>query len=379
MKIGINGYEAVVPRFGYDTKSGLPNRVGSSEFCFRILVDLERIDKSNNYIIYLPVRPTSDMPRERENWHYEIISSRRLWTFFGLTRTLLTKKSNLDIFFSPTHYAPLLFNIPQVISILDVSYGYFPELFNKIDLYKLALWGRYSVRRARKIITISKASKDDIIRMYQTKPEKVDVVYPGVKDFREFKMNRDDLLKKYQVSVPYILFVGTLQPRKNIERLIEAFSLVKKKKEDLKLVIIGKKGWMFEEVLNAPKKYNVESSIIFLDSVSDSDLSGFYENAEVFVLPSLYEGFGLPILEAMKLGCPVIASKVSSLPEAGGDAALYFDPKNVSDIEKKLLEVLEDTVLREKMKEKGYVQVKKFSWEKAARETLEVLKSAAKS
>lgn len=379
MKIGINGFEAVIPRFGYDKKSGLPNRVGSSEFCFRILVELEKIDKKNNYTIYLPARPTPDMPKERENWHYEVIPSKILWTLFGLTRTLLTKKPNLDVFFSPTHYSPPFVNVPQVISILDVSYKYFPELFNKIDLYKLAFWGGYSVKHARTIITISNASKDDIIKMYRTKVEKVNVVYPGIKDFAKSKMSKADLLEKYQVSAPYVLFVGTLQPRKNIERLIEAFSLVQKKKSDLKLVIIGKKGWMFEEVLNAPKKYNVENSVVFLDSVPDSDLPAFYENAQVFALPSLYEGFGLPILEAMKLGCPVITSNVSSLPEAGGDAALYFDPKDVLDIEKKLLEVVEDSELREKMKEKGYVQVKKFSWEKAARETLEVLESTAKN
>lgn len=373
MKIGVNGFEAVIPRFGFDKKSGLPNRVGSSEFCFRMLVELEKIDKKNSYIIFLPTQPTSDMPREREDWHYKIIPSKRLWTFLGLTRNLLTKKPNLDVFFSPTHYSPPFISIPQVISILDVSYKYFPEFFNKIDLYKLAFWGGYSVKHAERVVTISKASKDDIIKMYRLKAEKVDVVYPGIKDFAKSKMSKSDLFEKYQVSGPYVLFVGTLQPRKNIKRLIEAFSIVKKKRGDLKLIIVGKKGWLFEEVLGAPKKYDVVDSVIFLDSVPDSDLPLFYENAQVFVLPSLYEGFGLPIIEAMKYGCPVITSNVSSMPEAGGDAALYVDPENVLEIADKIEEVITTRDLREKMVKLGHEQTKKFSWENAAKETLKVI------
>ena len=193
-------------------------------------------------------------------------------------------------------------------------------------------------------------------------------------------MQNSKLLKeKYRVKGDYILFVGTLQPRKNIERLVEAFSRLKSKVKNLNLVIIGKKGWMYEDILNAPEKYNVSDRVKFLDSVSDEELPVFYQNAICFVLPSLYEGFGLPVLEAMKYGCPVITSNVSSLPEAGGDAALYFNPENVNDIAEKIKKVIEDKTLREEMIQKGYQQIKKFSWEKTARETLQVLEQLAKS
>ena len=181
-------------------------------------------------------------------------------------------------------------------------------------------------------------------------------------------LSMDEIRKKHGVNDKYVLFVGTLQPRKNIARLIEAFS--KLNKSDLNLVIVGKKGWKFEEILAAPEKFGVGNKVKFLDSVTDEDLPAFYKNAICFVLPSLYEGFGLPVLEAMQYGCPVIASNVSSLPEAGGNAALYVDPLDAGDIAKKLELMINDNDLRQKFIKRGYVQVKKFSWEKTARETL---------
>jgi len=377
MKIGINGYEAVVPRFGYNKKTGLPNRVGSGEFCFQLLSKLAKLDTVNEYSVFLPVEPSSDMPKETEKWKYVVIQSKKLWTLLGLSRKL--KNYKLDVFFSPTHYLPLYTSSSSVISILDVSYLYFPNLFKKRDLYQLKFWGGYSIKKAKKIITISNSSKNDIIKMYRVSPEKIAVVYPGIKPdlglkIKDLRMN--DLSKKYGIKRDYILFVGTLQPRKNIVRLIEAFSLIINHKSsvgDLSLVIVGKKGWQYEDILNAPKKYGVEDRVKFLDSISDEDLPSLYKNALCFVLPSLYEGFGLPILEAMQYGCPVAASNVSSLPEAGGDAALYFDPENVEDIRKNLESIIQNPELRERLIKKGYEQVKKFSWEKTARETLKVL------
>ncbi len=373
MKIGINGFEAVIPRFGYDS-NGLPNRVGSSQVAFEWLTELEKIDKKNRYVIYLPVEPTWDMPKEREAWQYEILPNRFLWTIFVLTPAI--RKQKFDIFFSPTHYAPLFARCPQVISILDLSYKHFPELFKKKDLLQLNLWGRHSVGRAVKIITISNSAKNDIIREYGIPEAKVEVVYLGVKEVSESKMSKKEILAKHEVKEPFILFVGTLQPRKNIVRLVEAFSRMK---SNLQLVIIGRRGWQYEETLNAPSRFGVSDSVLFLENVTDEELPAFYESARIFVLPSLYEGFGLPILEAMKYGCPVLTSNVSSLPEAGGDAAIYFDPESVSDITEKMEKVLSDEKLRAEIIKKGYEQVKKFSWGRSAKEVLKVLEEAAKS
>jgi glycosyltransferase involved in cell wall biosynthesis len=369
MKIGINGYEAVVSRFGFNEKTGLPNRVGSSEVCYQTLLNLAQIDKKNDYTIFLPVDPVSDLPKERENWKYNVFSSRN-WTLFGLSKQLAASK--LNVFFSPTHYLPLRISVPSVISILDVSYLYFPNLFKRKDLYQLKFWGKYSIKKADKIITISESSKSDIIKAYRVKEDKISVVYPGIKQMVGISfMDKKELKNKFGIDKEFILFVGTLQPRKNVERLIEAFSKIKQK--DLRLVIIGKKGWQFEKILQAPQKFGVLERVSFLQNIEDNDLPSFYKNALFFILPSLYEGFGLPVLEAMQYDCPVITSNVSSLPEVGGVAALYINPENVDDIKEKMEKLAQDDKLREELIKKGKEQVKKFSWEKTASETLKVL------
>ncbi len=372
MTIGINGFEAVIPRFGYED-DGTPKRVGSSEVCFQLLTEFEKIDQQNNYIVYLPCEPTSDMPAESGRFRYKIIKDSKLWTITGLTRELI-KKPRLDVFFSLTHYGPLYTPCPEVLCVLDVSYKHFPELFTKRDLIQLALWGKYSLKHATKIITISQSSKNDIIEEYRVPESKVDVVHLGIKQTTGVKMTKKELADKFGFNSSYILFVGTLQPRKNIARLIEAFS---KLDTDSKLVVVGRPGWHYDEIISAPEKYGVSEKVVFLKEVSDDELPSLYEHAEVFVLPSLYEGFGLPVLEAMRYGCPVVTSNISSLPEAGGDAALYFDPNNVDDIAKKIDKVLSDKTLREKMVKDGYEQIKKFSWEKTAKQVIKVLESAA--
>jgi glycosyltransferase involved in cell wall biosynthesis len=375
MIIGINGYEAVVPRFGYDPKTGLPRRVGSGEYCYQLLINLNKIDKKNSYIIYLPQSPTTDMPKESSNWHYKIVGPRKFWTLFGLSVEFLLRRAKVDVFFSPTHYLPIISPVKSIISILDLSYIHFPELFKKSDLNQLIKWTKYSAGKAARVFTISESSKDDIIKEYGIPGYRVAVTYPGIKTVLSNKrqaLSMDDFKKKYGINKDYILFVGTLQPRKNITRLIEAFS---KLNQDIEMVILGRRGWLYEEILAAPKKYKVEGKVKFLDNVTDEDLPSFYKNAICFVLPSLYEGFGLPVLEAMKYGCPVITSNISSLPEAGGNAALYVDPENVDDIRKKLELIVNDDKLRNELVKKGYEQVKKFSWEKTAKQTLKVLEN----
>ena len=280
MRIGINGYEAVISRFGFDKKSGLPLRVGSGEYAHQLLTSLNKTDKKNNYFVYLPDALSSDMPGESENWHYVVFSSKKLWTILSLSKKLLKNEEGLDVFFSPTHYFPII-SPKSVISILDVSYLKYPKMFKKKDLYQLKIWGDLSIKKAKKILTISEASKSDIIKEYGVRPDKVAVVYPGVKsEIRssksetntKFKMQNLKNMEKFGIKNEYILFVGTLQPRKNIVRLIEAFSMVVQKysssersesrnqfstrqvpdgnlsssnNNGLQLVIVGKKGWQY--------------------------------------------------------------------------------------------------------------------------------------
>lgn len=372
MIIGIDGNEANVIR-----------KVGISEYSFELLRQFKKFSLSNiKYHIYLKDSPLEHMPEESEAWKYEIVGPKKLWTQIGLPLHLFFEKPRPDIFFSPTHYAPRFSPIPTAISIMDLSYVHFSEMFAKKDLYQLKQWTAYSVKQAKVIFTISKSSRRDILKYYHIPEVRVVVTYPGIKipfssrsvGLRSKTM--EELRKKFAISDKFILFVGTLQPRKNIERLIEAFASVKHQAssiKDLELVIVGKKGWLYESILEAPKKHNVEHAVKFLDFVSDDDLESLYTHAICYCLPSLYEGFGLPVLEAMQRGCPVITSNVSSLPEAGGKAALYVNPEDVNDIAKKLALIMQDGELRKELIHKGYEQVKKFSWEKTAKETLEVL------
>ena len=377
MIIGIDGNEANVEK-----------RVGIGEYSFQMLTHLKEFQISNfKFQIYLKNKPVSDLPKESENWKYRVIKPTPLWTQWRLPIDLYLHKTRPDVFFSPSHYAPRFSPIPTVISIMDTSYLYFPEMFNKSDLLQLRNWTAYSVKNATKVLTISKSSKNDIIKSYNVPFDKIIVTQPGIKQHLSlmpqiYAMNQ--LKTKYGISDNYILFVGTLQPRKNIERLIEAFSKIKKhpsaslstsesKIKDLDLVIVGKKGWLYEDILEAPKKMEIADSVKFLENVNDEELSNFYKHAKCFVLPSLYEGFGLPVLEAMKHNCPVITSNVSSLPEAGGDACLYVDPEDANDIADKILKLITNEKLRLELIEKGKKQVMKFSWEKTARETLKVL------
>lgn len=364
MLIGIDGNEANVEK-----------RVGIGEYSFQLLKQLKEFQASNfEFQIYLKDNPLPSLPKEDHHWKYKVIKPGKLWTQWRLPLDLYFNNPKPDVFFSPSHYAPRFSPVKTVVSVMDLSYLYFPELFKKKDLLQLRAWTSYSVKNAKKVFTISNSSKNDIIREYNLPSGKVVVTHLGIKEVIKTKNNNmDELKSKYGILGNYMLFVGTLQPRKNIRKLIEAFSRIK----DLDLVVVGKKGWLYEEILSAPKEFGVEDRVKFLENIGDDELPLFYKNAICFVFPSLYEGFGLPVLEAMNYDCPVITSNISSLPEAGGDACLYVDPENVDDITEKMKQLIKDKDLRKKLISKGREQVEKFSWEKTAKETLKVLEEVA--
>lgn len=376
MTIGIDANEANVQK-----------KVGISEYVFQLLLQFSTLASSDKkFVIYLKDQPRDDFPKESSYWRYKVVGPKKMWTQVGLPIHLFLNRDKPDIFFSPGHYAPRFSPVPTVISIMDLAFLHFPEYFTQKDLTQLKSWTSYSVKKAKAIVTISESTKNDIIKLYGIPGQMVRVVYLGIKKtvtLTPHIYTMQELQTKYGINKDFVLFVGTLQPRKNIARLIEAFSeLLKEKKYEnspLQLVIVGKKGWQYDEILASPKKYGVEDRVKFLDFVPDEELVMLYKNALCFAWPSLYEGFGLPILEAMKMGCPVITSNVSSMPEAGGDAALYVDPENVEDITKKLDKLVSSPELRKEMVEKGKKQVQKFSWEKTAKETLAVLEEVAKN
>lgn len=372
---------------GFDaSRAFVPQKTGTENYSYQLLNALARIDKKNQYKVYLKnfQYPISNI-QYPINFKFVKIPLPRFWTQLGLATECLLRPP--DILFIPAHTLPVIRrpNLKTVVTVHDLGAEFLPGYHTLTQKFYLTASTKYAIRNANALIAVSEATKRDLIEKFGANPEKIFVVWEGVdrKKFQiqnsEFKINK--ILKKYKIQKPYILFVGTVQPRKNLERLIEAFSRTihnpKYELHDLQLVIAGKLGWLYNTVLAAPKKYNVENKVKFLGYVQDSDLPVIYQQAELFVMPSLIEGFGLPVLESFAVGVPVVVSNRSSLPEVAGDAALYFEPENVKDMADSIFKILTNSELREKLIQKGRKRVEKFSWEKCAGQTLKVLEKVA--
>lgn len=370
MRIGIDGNEANVS-----------DRVGSGMYAFQLIKHIYELDTWNEYYIYIKNPSVLDMPGERKNWKYVVCGPQKLWTQFALPLKLFLDRKKLDLFFSPGHYAPRWSPVPTVISVLDLAFLKFPTFFKKSDLMQLRDWTKYSVKKASHIITISESTKKDVVNYYKVPAQKITVTYIGY-DTETFHPITDQneiqpILDKYGFKQPYILYLGTLQPRKNIVRLIHAFKdLVSQDNYSnlgLKLVIVGKKGWMFQEIFAEVKKLNMEDIVVFTGYIPDSDKPAILSGALVYTLPSLYEGFGIPVLEAMACGTPVVVSQISSLPEVVGEFGVLIDPYSVKSICGGLKLMVKDVDLRNRMRQNGLSWVKQFDWMHSARTTVNIL------
>ena len=276
----------------------------------------------------------------------------------------------MHVFFSPAHYTPRFCPYPTVVTIHDLSYLYFPNEFLKKDLYQLKNWTEYALHKASQIIAVSKTTKKDLIHEYSIPDKKVTVVYNGYSHPQSLISNLQSSIKN-----PYFLYIGTIQPRKNLQELITAFSLFQKNNPTFKLVLAGKKGWLYENIFLQVKQMGLENSVLFPGYVAEKDKNTLYKNAVAFILPSLYEGFGIPVLEAMAHECPVLSSFSSSLPEVGGEACLYFDPKNTEDLLEKMNLIVSDKDLAHRLVAMGKKRIETFSWEESGKNTLHILQS----
>ncbi|MBU2028632.1 glycosyltransferase family 4 protein [Patescibacteria group bacterium] len=288
-----------------------------------------------------------------------------------------------DILWMPIQALPIFRrkSLKTAITIHDLAFKYFPKDFERKDFYKIDSFSDYAIRHSDKIIAISQSTKKDILKFYpEIKAEKIRVIYHGF-DKEIFAKDRNleeerELKDKLKIKGDYILYAGAIQPRKNLEILIEAFNSLKNNGHtDLQLVLAGEKAWLSEKIIQKAQKNPFLSDIKLLGKVKFGDLGVLFRGASVFAFPSLYEGFGLPILEAFASQIPVVCAKNSSLPEVAGDAALYFENNNPEDLAQKMQEVLENPELKNSLVLKGSIQLQKFSWEKCAKETLEFLKS----
>jgi glycosyltransferase involved in cell wall biosynthesis len=334
------------------------------------------LDLKNHYTVFLPSSPLADLPPARNSWQYKVVGPKKLWNVFGLPLALFRQQPKPDVVFNPGHYCPLIYPAPLVVSIMDLGYLKFPQHFPKATYWKLKFWTALSIKRAQSLLTISQATKNDIIRHYQIDPQKITIASPGY-DQGKFKKQIgqekiEGVKKKYKIKGDYLLFLSTLKPSKNIEGLLEAFALLKD--ESLSLVITGRKGWMFETIFAKVKELGLLEKVIFTDFVPDLEVPALLSGAKVFVLPSFWEGFGIPVVEAMAVGTPVVVSNVGSLPEVVGDSGIIVDPGQPQDIARGIKEALKR---KEELTAKGFEQIVQYDWGECAQKVLEVLQKTA--
>lgn len=364
MTIGIDASRAFVKK-----------RTGTENYAYQLLKHIAKIDRSNHYILYTNGSNVVDFALPSNFW-VKSIPLPRLWTQVGLaSRTFFDPVKTL---FIPSHTLPVIRRprMKTVVTIHGLEYEYLPQHYQFPQKLLLNRSTEYAVRHADCLIAVSRWTKEELVRRLGADPQKIKVIYEGV-DVDQFKVDKSAktrVKRKYKIRGDFILFVGTIQPRKNLERLVEAFKLLLfDYSGPLSLVLAGKKGWMYDKILTAPKRFGVGDKVKFLGHVPDSDLVALYHGARVFCLPSLMEGFGLPVLEAMASGCPVVASRVGALPEVMGKAGLLVNPKKANEIADALSLVLKNPGLSEDLREKGLRRVKSFSWQKASAETVEIL------
>jgi len=350
------------------------NRVGIGQYAFHILTNIEKLDKKNKYIIYLKNKPKKDLPKQRSNWSYKIIGPSKLWTRLALPLSLYLSKSKPDVFLSLSHYSPLFSPCPTIPSIMDLGYLNYPHQFTKKDLHQLTGWTTQSIKKASHIITISEFTKNEIVKTYKIDPTKITIAPPAANPPQKI-IDPQKTLSKFKITSPYFLYLGTLKPNKNIPFLIKAFATFLKHQStrvpEYQLVIAGKKGWLFDDIFSTVKKLKIENKVIFTDFVSESEKWPLYHTARAVVIPSLYEGFGMPALEALTCGTPVIASNTTSLPEVIGDSGILINPHEQTQLITALKQMT-DPKTRKKISDKSLTRSKQFSWQKSAQTIIDL-------
>jgi glycosyltransferase involved in cell wall biosynthesis len=321
--------------------------------------------------------PTATHPNVEIAW----LPARRLWTHYALARAVV--RDPPTVLFVPAHVLPLVWptrRLPaSVVTIHDLGYHHFPQNHTLGQRLYLELSTRWSAAAATRLIAVSQATVADLTRFYGTPAPKMRVIHEGIPGAgAPSTAEMIAVQQRYRLPRPYALYVGTIQPRKNLARLVQAYAwLCKRNHVAWDLVLAGGAGWLSQPLYRLAGELGVADQVHFLGYVPDADLPALYGGARCFCFPSLFEGFGLPLLEAQHYGVPVMAANNSALPEIAGDAALLVDPLDVEAIAQAMLRLSQDEALRQRLIAAGYENLKRFSWEKAARETLAVLVEAA--
>jgi len=363
-------------RIGIDAR--LWSQTGVGRYIRNLVKNLQKIDFKNNYVLFVRTADFENVKSQITNPKWKIIKSDINWHTISeqIKFTSVLNKQKLDLVHFPYFSVPIFYNRPFVVTIHDLIINHFPTgkaSTLALPLYQLKLLGykyviKKAAQKAKKIITVSNATKDEIIDHLNIKENKIEVIYEAVDD--KFKI--ENLKLKIGKYSKYFLYVGNAYPHKNLERLIQAFNEISKDYKDLKLILVGNKDYFYSRL----EKENKSDRIVFHGKATDDELLSFYSNAIALVIPSLMEGFGLPVLEAMSLKCLVIASDIPAFIEIAENEILYFNPKDINDLREKLKDVIDnESKYKKEILDRAFEITKKFSWEKTARETLKVYES----
>lgn len=356
-------------KIGIDIREAADPKSGKAIYVFHIVKELLHLDRENEYVLYTD-RVTKNLAHFG-GAHIKVVHAHPFFWHFAVIRDL--KREKVQMFFAAASFIIPAF-LPKKIKLIITVHDLAAFLHPALHQFKATVIERIFLRRALKktdsVLVPSVNTKNDLVRLMNFPAGKIFVTPLGV-DEMFFKNNAADNAaagKKYNLPQKFILAVSGLEPRKNIARLIDAFAEVKKKHTEYKLIIAGGSGWRADKVKR--KIARSGDTIMHIGKCETEDLPALYANAAVFVFPSLYEGFGIPPLEAMASGCPAVCSNASSLPEVTGDAALIVNPENTEEIAIAILKIIEDKRLRDKLSERGRARAKSFTWKKTAELTL---------
>ena len=353
-------------------------REGLGNYVYYLLENLMNLDWQNEYTLYLKSKPTGNFLLDiKNNFKLKVLKVGKLWMQLGIPLSCVFDKQDVILFTTPL--VPFV-SLPckTVVTIHDLAFMHLPEFPLFSQRYLLALT-KFATKRVDRIIVYSQSTKKDIVKYCGINPRKINLIYLGYDDESynsKIDLNKTQLIKqKYNLTKDYILHIGAVKKRKNILRLIEALNLLKKEyRIKHMLVIAGRKDESYyHELVLTINRLGLKTEIVFTGYIVQDDLPYLMKGADVFVFPSLFEGFGLPVLEAMATGIPVVASNLSSLPEVVGNAGILVNPYNIEEIAQAIYRVLTDKNLREDMYNKGLERAKMFSWRRTAQETLKVL------
>lgn len=360
---------------------------GNETYIKNLILALAELDQQNQYTIYFSEPVAAREWRERwANFTVRLLPSPTPLVRVPIALAFELRRRPVDVI-HVQYTAPPFCSMPIVTTIHDLAFEHFPETFTRRGKTQLRLTVRRTARRAAHVLTVSEFSRQDIIKTYRMPPEKITVAHNGCEALFTPPPSStaideaETIKKKFGITGDYLLAVGSLQPRKNLIRLLRAYARLRSQYKDFQpqLVLVGRRLWLYQEILREIRQQGFARDVIVTDYIDDRDLPGLYRSALALVYPSIFEGFGLPPLEAMACGTPVITSNTSSLPEVVGDAALLIDPYSEDSILQALLKIVGDEQLRSRLSAAGIQRARQFSWQTAAKKTLAVYRSVYRS